>query len=229
MLECSENKLLRYFRRLKIGQVLYAQKILSAWIFALLGLGLVLGLIYGGKMPTVIKGNVVTRQQAADTFGVTVITIDNWVRRGCPYVMKGGRGKAWSFNTADLFEWRLQLESANSSSYDDIEDNEELDLKIKIARLRLTDAQAENEEIKARLASNKAIDADILAHALAEVLGITSNKLLSLPERLESTLVGETDKDVFKKVLTAELKDAMYAVCDGVDETIEKLRRLNNE
>lgn len=181
-------------------------------------------------MPTIIKGNIVTRQQAADTFGFDVITIDNWVRRGCPYVKKGGRGKAWSFNTADLFKWRLQEEAqSKTNKYDDLQNSEELDLKIKIARLRLTDAQADNEEIKARLASSKAIDAEQLEHALAEVLGMMRNKLLGIPERVETTLVGETDKDVFKKVLTAELKDAMYAACDGIDDTLDKLTQNKDD
>ncbi len=104
-------------------------------------------------------------------------------------------------------------------------DDSDIDLNValKEEKLRLIKAQADNEEIKARLASNKAIDAEQLEHALAEVLGMMRNKLLSIPERVETTLVGETDKDVFKKILTAELKDAMYAACDGVDDTLDKL------
>jgi phage terminase Nu1 subunit (DNA packaging protein) len=105
------------------------------------------------------------------------------------------------------------------------ENNVDLNILYKREKVRLTKAQADNEEIKARLASNQAIDAEELEFALADVLGLIRNKLLNLPERLETTLVGETDKDQFKKILTTELKDAMFEVCDGVDQTIHTLTK----
>ncbi|MCF6777877.1 terminase small subunit [Thiotrichales bacterium 19X7-9] len=170
-------------------------------------------------MPSITKGEIATRQQASDIFGVYVTTIDDWVRRGCPYLEKGGR--AWSFNTADLFKWRLQEEIENSKSV--MLSGEELSLKIKQARLRLIDAQADNEEIKARLAANKVIDADLLSSILADVFGLMRNKLLSIPERVESKLVGETDKDKFRKVLLDELKEAMFDISDSSSQTISKI------
>ncbi|MCF6777640.1 terminase small subunit [Thiotrichales bacterium 19X7-9] len=172
-------------------------------------------------MPSITKGKVVTRQQASDIFGIYVTTIDDWVRRGCPYLEKGGRGRAWSFNTANLFKWRLQEETDNSKSV--MLSGEELSLKIKQAKLRLIDAQADNEEIKARLAANKVIDADLLSSVLADIFGLMRNKLLSIPERVESRLVGETDKDKFRKVLLDELKEAMFDISDNSSQTISKI------
>ncbi|MCF6777549.1 terminase small subunit [Thiotrichales bacterium 19X7-9] len=172
-------------------------------------------------MPTIVKGKVATKQQASDIFGVYVTTIDDWVRRGCPYLEKGGRGRAWSFNTADLFKWRLQEEVNQNEKI--MPNGEQLNLKIKQAKLRLTDAQADNEKIKARLAANKVIDADLLSSVLADVFGLMRNKLLSIPERVESRLVGETDKDKFRKVLLDELKEAMFDISDNSSQTISKI------
>ena len=51
-------------------------------------------------MVALVKGKQVTRQALADVFGVSLPTIDAWVRKGCPFVEKGGRGQEWQFNTA---------------------------------------------------------------------------------------------------------------------------------
>ena len=42
-------------------------------------------------MVALVKGKQVTRQALADVFGVSLPTIDAWVRKGCPFVEKGGQ------------------------------------------------------------------------------------------------------------------------------------------
>ena len=56
-------------------------------------------------MVALVKGKQVTRQALADVFGVSLPTIDAWVRKGCPFVEKGGRGQEWQFNTAQVSKW----------------------------------------------------------------------------------------------------------------------------
>lgn len=52
------------------------------------------------------RGRDVNRSDLAEINGVSMPTIDDWVRRGCPVVQRGGRGRAWQFNTADVRNWR---------------------------------------------------------------------------------------------------------------------------
>jgi|GEM_PF-1918264 len=49
------------------------------------------------------------RTQLAETFGVSLPTIDAWIRKGCPYVEKGGNGKAWQFRLQDVARWREKM------------------------------------------------------------------------------------------------------------------------
>ena len=56
-----------------------------------------------------IKGEVVNRVELAKILGVSLPTIDAYVRRGCPYVSKADREKGipWEFNTAAVIDWRI--------------------------------------------------------------------------------------------------------------------------
>lgn len=47
----------------------------------------------------------INRKQLAELRGVSLPTIDSWVRRGCPVVTRGGPGKAWAFNPGEVAAW----------------------------------------------------------------------------------------------------------------------------
>ena len=74
-------------------------------------------------MVALVKGKQVTRQALADVFGVSLPTIDAWVRKGCPFVEKGGRGQEWQFNTAQVSKWLRDrdVEEATGGIPDDFE------------------------------------------------------------------------------------------------------------
>lgn len=46
------------------------------------------------------------RAELSEYFGVSLVTIDAWVRRGCPYVDRGSRGRPWTFDLAAVVRWR---------------------------------------------------------------------------------------------------------------------------
>lgn len=50
---------------------------------------------------------IVNRAELADLFGVSLPTIDSWVRKGCPVVERGGRGREWQFHVSEIFNWRI--------------------------------------------------------------------------------------------------------------------------
>lgn len=52
------------------------------------------------------KGQNVSRKGLSDVFGVALTTVDAWVKRGCPVVVRGhGKGSEWQFNTAQISQW----------------------------------------------------------------------------------------------------------------------------
>ena len=57
-----------------------------------------------------IKGIIVNRSELADFLGVSLPTIDAYLKRGCPYVSEADRAKGvpWGFNTADVVNWNKE-------------------------------------------------------------------------------------------------------------------------
>ena len=52
-------------------------------------------------------GRIVNRAGLAQLCGVTLPTVDAWVRKDCPVVERGGTGKEWKFDSAAVIEWRI--------------------------------------------------------------------------------------------------------------------------
>ncbi len=52
-------------------------------------------------------GRIVNRAALAQLCGVTLPTIDAWVRKDCPVVERGGTGKEWRFDSAAVMDWRI--------------------------------------------------------------------------------------------------------------------------
>lgn len=171
------------------------------------------------------KGIHVNKQELADIFGVNTTTVDIWVRKGCPVVTKGTRGIPWELNTAEIYEWRKNRAIEQNQKTDNTVtcDNKELDIKVKQEKYRLTKYQANEQKVKSELAEKKVIAVDIVDTSLANLFALIRDKVLSVPSRVELDLLGETDSIAFNEILTKEIKEALHEVCDGADETRDKI------
>ncbi|MFW1888089.1 terminase small subunit [Acinetobacter johnsonii] len=148
-------------------------------------------------MSAIIKGQEVTRQGLADIFGVSLPTIDNWVRQGCPYISKGGRGQEWKFNTASVSTWLRDrdVEEATGGIPDDFET-----LKC---RKMLADAQLAELELAQKKGEVAHIEEFERMWSLA--MGQLRQNILGVPQRAVLQLIGETDERKFKTKLRAEI------------------------
>jgi len=111
---------------------------------------------------------------------------------------------------------------ARTSLDDDIDDNE-LNVLYKKEKVRLTKYQANEQKVKADIAEKKVISVAIVETALANLFALIRDKTLSVPQRVELELLGETDSGIFNKVLIRELKDALFEVRDGAKEVVDKI------
>ena len=50
------------------------------------------------------------RAQLANLLEVSLPTVDAWVRKGCPVVERGGRGREWKFFIPEVCNWRILTE-----------------------------------------------------------------------------------------------------------------------
>ena len=46
------------------------------------------------------------KAQIAEHFDVALTTVDHWIRRGCPVVSKGSKGRDWDIDPEDVMGWR---------------------------------------------------------------------------------------------------------------------------
>ncbi|MBY7733474.1 hypothetical protein [Francisella philomiragia] len=101
--------------------------------------------------------------------------------------------------------------------------NEELNVKYKKEKIRLTKYQADEQQVKAQLAQKRVVPVDDVITALADLFSLMRTKLFNIPERAEVEILGETDADVLNKKLTAEIRDAIYEICDHEEQTLQKI------
>lgn len=163
-----------------------------------------------------VKGQAVTRQGLADVFGVALPTVDAWVRQGCPYLKKGGRGAQWEFDTAAVASWMKDKATKEAKGTKDATKEE----------LERRKGQASTELVELELAKAKGEVADIadFERATAMLMGEIRQNVLNVPQRVVLTLLGEKDETVFKEKLKAELTLALETAANAdldPDEDIE--------
>lgn len=148
-------------------------------------------------MTAILKGREVTRQGVADIFGISLPTVDSWVRAGCPYLQKGGRGQEWQFNTSQISKW-LQERAVDEATGD---------VPADIDQLKIRKAKAETELAELELAEKRGEVALIaeFERAQAMAFGAIRTNILNVPQRAVLQLLGETDERVFKEKLKVEL------------------------
>jgi len=159
------------------------------------------------------RGQKVSRRDLAAIFGVSLPTVDAWVRVSCPYDQKGGRGKEWTFDTADVARWREERAAADAGGQD-------LDLeKLKIRRIKADTLLAELELAKAQsvVAPLEQVER-VLSRAVVEVQTNLRGRLVT---RLVTQLLGETDERRFKRVALAEIDDVLVSLAD-IDITADE-------
>lgn len=140
-----------------------------------------------------IDGRSVNRTELASICGVTVVTIDAWRAKGCPWVERGGRGKEWIFDTAAVIDWRLQRAVTDAvSGYQDESGkvtSEEADRRKKVAQAITAEIAADEalrqvvsrHDAEAAMAAFCQVLKTGLANAAAKIAG-RATTITSAPE-----------------------------------------------
>lgn len=152
-------------------------------------------------MPTSTKGKILGKHEVAEFFGVTEPTVDQWVRRGCPVVERGSKGKAWQINTAQVSDW-LRQRDIEQATGNNLSDEQEL----KRRKLAAETQKAEMEMLKAR---GELVPLRQLERALANTFAELKTNIRNIPRRTATSIVGETDEIRIKEVLLAEIDQAL--------------------
>lgn len=170
-------------------------------------------------MPAFKKMN---RAQLAELSGVSLVTVDTWVRDGCPYIsrpVRKGVGQ-WEFSAADVFEWRIKRE--REAVLGEVKSIDEAE-----ARRRKLAAEAGLAELELAKAQGLCVSIDDSARAWAQILGACRAKLLGIPAKLGHQVAIESDRLRCEDLLTESVYEALSELAEGewiIDPTSEAKR-----
>lgn len=153
------------------------------------------------------NGQKVNRSGLAAVFGVSMPTVDAWVRNGCPGVKTGaGKGGGWEFDTADVARW-LQQRAADDAGGAEVADENAL----KRRRMAVT---LKADELALARDMGMLAPIEDFERAQAKVFAMLRQSVMTVPARVAMSLVGEKSEIRIKQVLTAELTAALTKVAE---------------
>jgi phage terminase Nu1 subunit (DNA packaging protein) len=155
-------------------------------------------------MPRKYRGQTVGKREIAQIFGVAESTVNEWVRRGCPVLDRGGKGISWQINTAEVSEW-LKKRAVEDVAGDTLADESEL----KRRKLAADTAKAELELAKVK---GEVVPLKQLERALANTFAEVKTNIRNVPSRVSTTLIGETSETRIKEVVLEEIDLALEAM-----------------
>ena len=155
---------------------------------------------------------IVNRTKLAEIFGVSLTSVDNWIRRDCPYIQKAEQGKPWKFETKEVSDWLRKQDIIKATEGVDNTDIDE-------AKRRKLVADATLSEIAVAKEKGIVIDAEEIKNKLSSVLAEFTSKVRRIPERAVLRVVGETNESRIKSILLEEIDECLNLFIDYVDES----------
>lgn len=144
---------------------------------------------------------ITNRQGIAEAMGVSLPTIDKWVREGCPVKQRGRKGIQWEFSVPDVVAWYGERERENAAGGNTATDDE-----LKRRKLRAETGKAELEFAKAR---GEVAPVAEFERATSKMMAAIRANIMNVPARAVLQLLGEGDEATFKRTLRAELTLAL--------------------
>lgn len=163
------------------------------------------------------SGKIVSRTELAGIFGVSMPTVDVWVRNGCPVVKRGSKGVNWEFATADVAEW-LRDRAVNEVT--EADENPDAAIERRTSMAKMIKAELEVAEARKQVALVEEFE-----RVQAAFAATVQANVMQVPQRVVLRLLGETDESAFKRILreelTTALRQAAEAELDVTDEDLE--------
>lgn len=147
-------------------------------------------------------GKKVNRAELAEFFGVSLPTISAWVTRGCPFLERGQKGKEWSFDTAQVAEWRREQAVADA-----LGDTSKMD--IEEANRRSAVANAEIREIELRRMKGELVEIADVAATVGDDYARCRARMLAIPSKITPRLSQLTDPAAIRATVETAITEAL--------------------
>jgi len=152
------------------------------------------------------------KAEVAEFFDVSPQAVDGWIRRGCPAVERGGKGKAWVFDLLAVAEWRI-----GGSRQDGETDPESMTPQDRKAWY---EGEARRREMQVK--DRELIPAPEVEQVVATAFAAIAQGLRSLPDNIERrTGCGHDVLEAIETALDAEmnaLADRLATLAPIVEE-----------
>lgn len=147
------------------------------------------------------------RAGIAQHMGVSLPTIDRWVKDGMPVVQRGSRGVEWVFDLPEVIRWRVERASREAAA----------DAPDGLDEIEKRTAQAKLQLVELELAKKRGEVAAIrdFERAQAKAFAEIRTNVMNVPQRVVIQLLGETNETEFKRKLRAELTLALQAAAEA--------------
>lgn len=154
------------------------------------------------------------RAALADHFGVSLPTVDRWIKDGMPVKQRGARGIEWKFDLAACIAWwgdRRARDAAGDAPGD-------------LAEIEKRTAQAKMLRAELELAKERGEVAPIrdFERAWAKAFAQIRANIMNVPQRVVIQLLGETDEAIFKEKMRTELTMALQKSSEAEIELNEE-------
>ncbi len=73
------------------------------------------------------KNRLANKAEVAEFFGVSLPSIEGWVRRGMPVLQKGRRGISWEIDLLEVAKWKFAPDDSDPDDPDDMSPKDRLD------------------------------------------------------------------------------------------------------
>ncbi len=150
-----------------------------------------------GKFATLTKGEI------ADAFGVSLPTVESWIRKGLPAKKVANR---WCINLSDATAWRIQQMSLP-----------EVAGSLEDEKTRLTKAQADLAELELSEERGELVRMSSVSGAWESHVARCRARLLSLPTKASPQVVGCSSLAEVKAVLDGFVEEALLEL--AADDT----------
>lgn len=127
-------------------------------------------------VPAVPDSRIANKAELAQFFETSLPTIEQWVRKGCPFVQKGARGVSWVFDLLQVAEWKF---SGRSSGLEDFDPDE----LAPSERKAWFDSEVKRRDLQVR--DRELIESDEVERGIATAFATISQSIRTIPDNVE--------------------------------------------
>lgn len=133
--------------------------------------------------PTGVKGQVVNKAGLGRVVGVTLKTVDDWVRRGIPVLSRGTNGQQWRIDTAAAIEWIVAQRVALARSQGAAPSASGADLDLNEQRARESKERADKYALENAKARRELIPIEDVIDHWGKMISAAKRQMRGVPVR----------------------------------------------